>query len=649
MNARLSAGLKAELNMRGWALVCLVAWLHAGAGASASDTLDDVTEETIRQLKRLSLDELLDLRIVTVSKSAAPISGAAAAVQVITSEDIRRSSAATLPEALRLASNLQVARVGASSWAISARGFNNTLANKLLVMIDGRTVYTPLYAGVFWDSQNVLLEDIDRIEVVSGPGGTLWGANAVNGVINVITKPAKETQGTYLSGSAGSFLQDMGAVRYGGGNGSNLFFRAYAQHFDYNATELPDGSSASDAWKMTQGGMRLDWEATERDLLTLQGDLYAGKLDGAVANTPLDGQNVLGRWTHEFSEESGLQLQLYLDRTWREAPTYEQDLITFDVDVQHWFELGEIQRITWGGGYRSMRDRISNTSASLAFLPPDRDLELFSAFVQDEITMVPDRLRGAVGIKLEHNDYSGYELQPSARIAWTPDDDQTVWGAVSRAVRSPSRVDTEIFIPAPPVPPGTPNLAGGPDFTSEKVLSFELGYRIRPIQPLSVSIAAFYNFFDDLRSLDQATPDNFVLANHFKGEVRGVELSADYAPTPWWRLRAGYTYLHKDLWSRGGTDASAGIREGNDPEHQLTFQSIMNLPANFQLDVTGRYADSLPAPSVPEYLALDARLAWQYRDVEIALIGQNLIESEHREFGMNEIPRSVYGRITLRF
>jgi iron complex outermembrane recepter protein len=629
-------------------LVCAVV-IHPGSGDLHAIMMTDELQESLRRLKRLSLDELLDEQVVTVAKSPEPMSRAMAAVQVITSEDIRRSAAATLPEALRLASNLQVARAGSSSWAISARGFNNTLANKLLVMIDGRAVYTPLFAGVFWDAQHVMLEDIERIEVVSGPGGTLWGANAVNGVINVITKSAKDTQGTYLSGAAGSFMQDFGAVRYGGGNGSNLFFRVYAQRYDYFSSRLSDGSGASDAWDMTQGGFRFDWDPSPSDTLTLQGDLYVGNVGGADVDTSLDGQNLLGRWTRAFSSESELQVQMYLDRTWREAASYKEDLITYDLDIQHRLQLSESQRLIWGGGYRVMRDRIHNTGAGLAFLPPDRNLQLVSAFIQDDITLVPDRWRISLGAKFEHNDYSGFEFQPSARVAWTPHRNHTLWSAVSRAVRSPSRVDTELFIPAPPVAPGTPNLAGGPGFVSEDLLSLELGYRVRPFRPLWMSVTAYYNFYDDLRSLDEITTNNFILANHFKGEIRGVEVSAEYTPAAWWRIRAGYNFLHKSLWAHGGNDPTAGVREGNDPEHQFTFHSIVDLPAHFELDVTGRYVDSLPSPRVPEYVTLDARLAWRYHDLEISLVGQNLVEPRHREFGTREIPRSIYGMITLRF
>jgi iron complex outermembrane receptor protein len=620
-----------------------VGWLPLwGAG-------DAGYNEDLIRLKRLSLQELLDEQVTTVSKTAERMADTAAAIQVITSEDIQRSSATTLPEALRLAPNLQVARVSSSAWAISARGFNNTLANKLLVMIDGRTVYTPLYAGTFWDAQNVLLEDVDRIEVVSGPGGTLWGANAVNGVINVITKQARDTQGTYLTGAAGSFLQDHAAVRYGGGNGSNLFFRAYAQHFDYNATELPDGSDASDSWKMTQGGFRIDWEPAAVDLLTLQGDVYAGKLDEQAAETPLDGQNLLGRWTRVLGEESEVQVQMYFDRTWRDAASYEEDLITYDVELHHRFPLGDRHSVIWGAGYRAMWDRINNTGTGLAFVPADKNLQRFNAFLQDEIAMIPDRVKLTLGAKVEYNDYSGVEFQPSGRIAWTPDNDQTIWAAVSRAVRAPSRVDTELYIPAPPVQPGTPNLAGGPDFESETLVALELGYRFRPVEPLSVSLTGFYHVYEDLRSLEETGTNTFTVGNHFEGEVLGVEVTADYVPVGWWRLRAGYTYLDKELRADGGNDPTAGIREGNDPEHQLMFQSIMDLPGGFELDVTGRYADDLPSPEVPSYFALDARIAWEYKDLEIALVGQNLTESRHREFGVREIPRAVYGRVTLRF
>src|SRR6266487_2778710 len=341
------------------------------------------------ELKKLSLDELLNTEVTSVSRRPEKLSETALAIQVITQEDIRRSGVTSLPEALRLAPNLQVAQVNSHDWAINARGFNNTLANKLLVMIDGRAVYTPLYAGVFWEVQNVLLEDVDRIEVVSGPGGTLWGANAVNGVINIITRSAKDSQGLLVTGGGGSLLQDFGAVRYGGAAGSNFFYRIYGQRFDRNNSVLANGNDAPDRWDMTQGGFRTDWYPSDANTLTFQGDFYAGSEQGVVADTTVDGQNALGRWAHVFSEESELQVQMYFDRTWRDIPNQlAEDLKTYDFDFQHRFACGERQRIVYGAGYRLMQDRVKNTPL-ISFLPPNRNLQLFSGFLQDEITLVP--------------------------------------------------------------------------------------------------------------------------------------------------------------------------------------------------------------------------------------------------------------------
>jgi len=608
--------------------------------AESNQSTNDV-QQSIRALKKLSLDELLNERITIVSKTPEKLGQSASAVQVITGEEIQRSGATSLPEALRLASNLEVAQVNSHDWAISARGFNNTLANKLLVMIDGRAVYTPLYAGVYWDAQNVLLEDIDHIEVVSGPGGTLWGANAVNGVINVITKSARDTQGTYVSAAAGTFLQDAGAIRYGGTLGSNVFYRVYGQRFDGNPSRLANGDDAEDAWDMTQGGFRMDWYPSEINTVTFQGDFYGGGAEAvAPGDLTLNGQNVLGRWTHTFSEESDLQIQTYFDRTWRDIPgSIGQDLKTYDLDLQHRFPIGERQSFVWGAGYRLMKDQIENSPA-LAFNPSEKNLQLFSGFIQDEITLVPDRLRFTAGTKLEHNDYSGFEVQPSARLAWTPDERETIWGAVSRAVRSPSRIDTEVV---------SPTVVGDPNFDSEKLIALELGYRVRPAERLSLSLASYYNFYEDLRSVDEPTPGNRVLANHFKGEIWGFELSGQYHVTDWWRLRAGYNYLNKNLWPHGGINVSPSIREGNDSKNQFSFQSIVDLPAHFQFDATGRYYSALTSPDVPAYFAMDIRLAWHYKSTEISLVGQNLFEPEHTEFGTQQIPRGVYGKVTWRF
>jgi len=624
-------------------IVCATMALAFGAFAQTNEVNTPV------ELKRLSLEDLLNQDVTVVSRRAEKLSEAPSAVQVITSEDIQRSGATSLPEALRLAPNLEVAQVNSHDWAISARGFNNTLANKLLVMIDGRTVYTPLDAGVFWDVQNVLLEDIDRIEVVSGPGGSLWGANAVNGVINIVTKSAKDTQGLMLEGGGGSLLQDFGAVRYGGGNGTNLFFRVYAQRFDRNDTVFPNGDDADDSWDMSQGGFRVDWYSSDMNTLTVQGDAYSGSEAATNGPTFVDGQNMLARWTHTISDTSDLTVQTYFDRTWRQIPdSFAEDLETYDLDIQHRFALAGRQSITWGAGYRLMDDDVQN-SATIAFLPPKRNMQLFSGFVQDEIALVPDRLQLTLGTKLEHNDFSGFEVQPSARLAWTPDERQTVWGAVSRAVRSPSRVDSDLRTP------GTPPflLAGNPDFDAETVLAYEAGYRVRPLDRLSLSLAGYYNEYNDLRSVDSLTPTNFIIGNGFKGQTWGFELSGNYQVTDNWRLRGGYTYLNKLLWShRPGVLPS--VREGNDPENQVLIQSILDLPAHFQFDAVGRYVDTLHNPHVPSYVAFDLRLAWWYKGkVEVSIIGQNLWDNQHPEFGAaatrQEIPRSVFGKVAWWF
>ncbi len=626
----------------------MVSWVSFLIVLSASgQQTNDV--QTPAELKRLSLEDLMNQDVTTVTRQPQKLSESPSAVQVITSDDIHRSGATSLPEALRLAPNLEVAQVNSHDWAISARGFNNTLANKLLVMIDGRSVYTPLDAGVFWDVQNVMLDDIDHIEVVSGPGGTLWGANAVNGVINIVTKSARDTQGLLVEGGGGSLLQNFGAVRYGGGNGTNLFYRVYAQRFDQNDTISPTGTNSPDAWDMSQGGFRMDYYPNDGSILTVQGDAYSGSQEGAAGQTFVDGQNLLSRWSHTISDTSDMSVQAYFDRTWRQIPqSFAEDLKTYDIDFQHRFALGDWNNVTWGGGYRLMQDEVQN-GQTIAFIPPDRNMQLFNGFVQDQIPVLPDRLELTLGTKLEHNDFSGFEVQPSARLAWTPDNWETVWGAISRAVRSPSRVDSDLRVPetAPFV------ITGDSDFESETVLAYEAGYRARPLDRLSLSVAGYYNDYSHLRSLNELTPGTFTIGNGFRGQTWGFEFSGNYQATDWWRLRGGYTYLNKLLWPAGPA-ATPSVREGNDPDNQVLIQSIMDLPAHFQLDLVGRYVDTLDNPNVPSYITCDARVTWWYKGkVEISLVGQNLLQPQHPEFGTagarQQIPRSVFGKIAWWF
>src|SRR2546422_1294895 len=482
--------------------------------------------DSLGALKRLSIDQLMNIEVTSVSRRAERLSHAASAIQVITQEDIRRSGASSLPEALRLATNLQVAQVDSRQWAISARGFNSPAANKLLVLIDGRTVYTPLYSGVFWDVQDVDLADIDRIEVISGPGPTLWGANAVNGVINVITRNSGDTQGLLVSGGGGTELRGFGNARYGGALTPTVHYRVYGNGFARQPTLLPSSLDAADDWHALQGGFRVDWDASPTNGVSVHGDLYDGRISQpSASDIAVSGHNLAARWSHTISATSDLRAELYYDRTHRDIPgTFGEDLATYDVDIQHRTELGQRHDLVWGLGYRLINDRVVN-SAALEFLPPHVARQWFTAFVQDEIALVPDRLHVALGTKLEHNDYTGFEIQPSGRANWRLSPSGTLWAAVSRALRTPSRIDRELFVR---VPPAT-FLAGGPGFDSEEELAYELGYRHQQ-GSLALSVATFYSRYHGLRSVEQVHPpaaDTLVIANGQDGESRSEEHTSE--------------------------------------------------------------------------------------------------------------------------
>ena len=612
---------------------------------------DQIRETT--ELKKLSVEELMNIVVTSVSKTPENLSEVASAIQVVTGYDIRRSPAMRLPEAMRLAPNLQVMQSGSHDWGISARGFNgaptvsSSLADKLLVMIDGRTVYTPLFGGVFWDVQNVLLEDVDRIEVVSGPGGTLWGSNAVNGVVNIMTKTAKETQGLYMSGTYGSLLRDHLALRYGGQVDSALFFRIYGQRFDYDNTLLADGSDARDEWNLTSGGFRMDYVPRGIHTMSLQGELYAGSEDDTLP-TIINGQHLLAKWTTTYSEVSGMTVQAYFDRTWRDIRNnpFTDELTTFDIDMQQRFPLGPSNNILMGIAYRLQKDKTS--SFDNRFDPADQTLTLYSGFIQDQIDLIPERFTVTVGSKFLHNIYTGFEIQPSFRLAWTPHASHTVWGAVSRAVRTPSRFDVELSA-----------FNGGPhpEFISEKVISYELGYRLRPLRKVSLSVATFYNQYDDLRSI--STTDNpalpFYFGNDLESNTWGFELSGHVLISDWWRLRGGCSFLGKEFtYTSDNVFQGTELFEAIDPKNHFLLQSVMDISKSFQLDVVVRYLDKLPAiefsnlPEVKAYTNLNVRLAYEYKFLTLSLSGQNLLDEARTEFGRRQIPRSIYGNITLR-
>jgi len=606
-------------------------------------------------LKKLSIEELMNLQVTSVSKRPERLSQTASAIQVITQEDIRRSGASSLAEALRLATNLQVAQVDSRQWAINARGFNSTTANKLLVLIDGRTVYTPLFSGVFWDAQEVPLADIDRIEVISGPGATLWGANAVNGVINVITKDATDTPGLLLSGGGGTEQRGFGTVRYGGALGSKARARIYGRGFGRDATALSSGQDGVDDWHLWQGGFRMDWDAAPANRVTLHGDLYDGRIGqpSPAADIAVSGGNLMAKWSHTISEQASLAAQLYYDRTHRDIPgTFGEDLDTYDVDLQHATRLSARHDVVWGLGYRLINDRVVNSSA-LAFLPPHVAREWFSGFVQDEIALVPNRLQVALGTKIEHNDYTGFEIQPSGRVNWTLSPSATLWAAVSRAVRTPSRIDRELFAPAQP----PYFLAGGPGFHSEEALAYELGFRHQQ-GSLALSVATFYSRYHGLRSLEQVNPPAavpLVIGNGQDGESFGAELTAEYLLTNRWRVRSGYTELRVHIWPNpGSTDTSRGAAESHTPDRQFFLHSSVDLPAHLALAAGFRAIDDITNQQVPAYAELNATLTWQPTSkLDLSLVGQNLLHRRHAEFGApatrRGIERGVYGAVAWRF
>ena len=612
----------------------------------------------VASLLKLSLEDLMNIQVTSVSKNMENLEQTASAIQVITQADIRNSGAKTLPEALRLASNLQVAQVNSSQWAISARGFNNVLANKLLVLIDGRAVYTPMYAGVFWDVQNVLLEDVDRIEVISGPGGTLWGANAVNGVINVITKNSKYTKGLFAEAGAGSNFLGFASLRYGGQLNNKITYRVFGTGFKLGNTLLTNGSKANDEWTMGKAGFRMDWDASEKDLVTFQGNLYRGRPNPDAADTAVTatGDNLMLRWTHTSSERSDFQLQLYYDHTWRKfGNPFSEDLKTYDIDWQHRIKFGNRHEVTYGTNFRMM-DHNVNDLPLFGFFPARKTLYLYSGFLQDKILLIKDRLHFTIGGKIEYNSYTEFECQPNGRLSYTPTEKQTIWAAVSQAVRTPSRIDRDF---AAYLAPGVAFIQGNKNFVSETLTAYELGWRLQPHKTLSISLSSFYNIYDNIRSAEPGTtpPLNtpITFGNGVQGETYGIELAFMNQLTSWWSLKGGYTFLKKHLWLKADSkDANDATAESDDPQHQLVIQSNIKLPARFELGTVIRYVDKLPEPYVPSYFGLDMRIGWMLsKTIELNLVAQNLLDNHHPEFipaspSPREIERSIYGKISFR-
>lgn len=609
------------------------------------------------ELADLTLEELAGIQVTSVSKRPETLADAPASIFVISGEDIRRSAATTLPEALRLAPNLQVARVDARNYAISARGFNSPFENKILVLIDGRTVYSPLFSGVFWDVQDVVLEDILRIEVISGPGATLWGANAVNGVINIITKPAVETQGVLASAGA-SRNQRSGAVRYGGTLSNGGHYRVYGKHASNDDSRRADSSRLADGWTRNQTGFRSDWQRAH-DAFMLKGDVYDGKLHQlGTSDIRVGGANLTGRMQRQLADGSELKLDGYVDYTERDQPNaFHERLTTINLELQHIKMFQDIHTLTWGAGYRLGADRVNN-GPLFAFLPGNRNLRWIDVFVQDEIALRQD-LRLTAGLKLENNSYTGTENLPSVRLAWKPSATQLVWGAASRSVRAPSRIDRDFFAPTNPlVVNGSPQyaVAGGPDFVSEVAKVVELGYRVQPTSALSYSTTIFHASYDRLRTLEpNPSGSGSVFLNKAFGRSTGIEMWTNWHATPAWHLSAGFVAqrvrVEVDPDSRDMTGASN--LNTNDPSSYWMLRSSYDISARQEFDVTLRRMGALPRPVVPAYTTIDMRYGWKIsRELELSVIGQNLLESTHAEYGApanrSESERSVFLKLTWR-
>jgi iron complex outermembrane receptor protein len=657
--------------------LCGLVWASSLLASRGDVAATNQVSQSAADLENLTLEQLVNVQVTSVSKKETSLFTSPAAIYVITQEDIRRSGMDSIPELLRMVPGLEVAQIDANHWAISARGFNDQYANKLLVLIDGRTVYTLATAGVDWNVQDVPLADIERIEVIRGPGAALWGANAVNGVINIITKSAKDTQGTSVTVTYGTEDQPRATVRYGGELATNLFYRGYVTYFNRANYVDSTGKDAADSWDAERGGFRMDWLPTTENNFTLQGDIYhsdAGEMIDETTLTPPyangvnfydhdAGENVLGRWTRHFSDTSQLDLQVYYDHSEQgDAPVYIIN-DTYDFDLQDRFAVGSRQDIVCGAGYRYLTEAINN-SDFFASLSPDRDQEqLFSTFVQDDITVVENRLHLILGSKFEHNDLTGFEEEPSARLSWTPVENQTVWAAVSRAVRTPAELERDVFENRSYSPPYLVTVSGNPNLQSEELTAYELGYRITPAERVSFDIATYYNVYDQLITPVQGNPYfappgmvvvplTFENAQH--ADTYGAEISSEWRPLDDLKLTASYTLLQEHL--------NPANDYNNDPQNQFQIHSYLDLPHQVQLDAGVFYVDQISpllgasATTIPSYVRLDLGMTWRpAKSLELGVFGQNLAQDKHPEFTsykttvVTEIPRSIMGRVTWSF
>ena len=642
-----------------------------------------------KDIFELTMEELMDIEVTSVGKKSQNLSNSATAIHVITNEDIKRSGVTNIPDALRMVPGITVARIDSNKWAVSARGFSGRFANALLVLIDGRSVYTSSFSGVYWEINDVLLEDVDRIEVIRGPGATVWGANAVNGVINIITKHAGDTQGGYVALGSGNHENIISSFRYGDALGEDTFWRLYAKHQIRDEFSFESGPDAGDAWAKTQAGFRLDSMLSSQDSLTVQGDIYEADIDQTLllasltpptyltatpVETGIKGWNLLSRWKRTISSDADFTLQIYYDGKNQAEDINESDRDTFDIDATHRFALGKSNDIVWGIRYRYTRDRFVE-SYIVSMDPTEEEDHLFSGFIQDEISLANDAVKLTLGSKIEHNEYSHMEIQPSIRALWKVNNEHKIWGAVSRAVRTPSRFESNGEIKnaafntsqiSPDLPPGLPFTVvtqGNGNYDSEEVTAYELGYRFIPTEAFSMDLAVFFNDYDHLRTaeLNQIFTNNGIiqyatLTNGASAETYGLELSLKYKYSDFFQGHLAYSLLENKM-------------EGNDsggfPRHQISLQGDFAISKNIQFNLWFRFVDEMDAVysfdtsgkyEIDSYLTMDVRFAWQIRPkLEFSVVGQNLLTGDHVEYVQEsfstpvEVGPSAYCKLTYLF
>lgn len=642
------------------ALLCLAVSAPLFAGSNAAVKSD-------RNLGDLSIEELMNETVTSVSKREQRVGDAAAAISLLTNDDIRRSGATNIPDALRLVPGMNVATVNSRESAVSARGFINVFSNKLLVLIDGRVVYTPLFAGVLWDLQQTMLEDVDRIEAIRGPGATVWGANAVNGVINVVTRSAKDTQGGLLYGGAGDVHTAIAGVRYGAQVGKNTYYRVFGTYQSNDNFPSSNGVRSTDGWRTQNGGFRVDHYPDSTTHFTWQADTTDLRFDTGASKG--NNTNTIGRWSKELSNEGSIEVQAYYDHLTRsEASRVATVFDTSDITAQHTFKIGKSNNVIWGAGYRSIATSATQTTPFISVRNRKVDLNLYNAFVQDELQLIPDKVIVTAGVKVEHNDFTGYEFQPSIRAVYKPNAQQMFWGAISRAVRTPDEVEGKdvlgVVVGAPfPGPGGVyiPTAVGNGHPTSERLWAYEVGYRAQPHKQVSIDLTAFYNNYRDLINFSSVVTNlvpgvpvgvaEIPAKNVFDAKTYGGECSVTMSPSEVCRITTGYSFIIQDL-----TGSPIASRQGYEdpPRHQATLRVSYDIIKQAGIDAQLRYVSSLVA--TPSYLTADLRLSWRPNaHVELSVVGQNLLDSQHPEQGLSEqvrvteAPRGVYAKVTLRF